>query len=187
MAVKVYTILAPDLESAIRQRGYDSNVYRAADIRSAVLRILIADIRSGETDWPVDTGYSQSAFFQRGKALWNAADYARALESGKRRGGKQLPRFQHAFIQRYLERELVNIVQAALDVIEAQPRGAEEPRQSGLLRAASLYQAAGLIIASPTPRAGFLALSRDNRRLLRTFRPGNFLRSRLDARPARDR
>ena len=185
MAVKVYTILAPDLESAISDLGYDSNVYRAEDIRRAVLRILIADIRSGETSWPVDTGYSQSAFFQRDGALWNEAPYALALENGRRAHGRTAKR--RSFIKNYLAGALDEIVAAALDVIGAKTPSEQEPRQSGLLRAASLYRTAGLIIASPTPRAGFLALSRDNRRLLRTFRPGNFLRSRLDARPARDR
>ena len=185
MAVKVYRILAGDLDGAIRELGYNANVYRPADIRREVYRILIGDIRGGETGWPVDTGYSQSAFFQRDGELWNEAPYAKALENGKRRGGRTAARFN--FISDYLGNELSNIVQTALDLIGARPRSEEEERRSGFSLAAVAFRGLNVGFALGNQRGGYLALSRDNRRLLRTFRPGRFLTDPLDSRPARER
>ena len=191
MAVRVYRIFADSLIMAIRANGYNPRIYTPDDIRRPVYRILIDDIRAGETDWPVETGYSRSAFFTDGNSLMNEAPYAAALESGRRAKGRRARR--RNFIKDYLSRELNAVVLAALELIGARPGMAPES-QMELPRVPRLGidLARDLVLPENVPGSiarlvfSYDALSARNRRLLRLYRPLQFLHSTEDLPFVRD-
>ena len=170
--IPVIKIKYDDILRAIRANGYNARKYRPADIRFELYTILVDDIKAGETDWPVVTGYSRSGFYTDGEALWNAAPYASPLEHRRKRVKGYAP---HP-IRRYVKAHLRGLVKAALDLIGARP-GKTSARQLTLFdRGAGLTQlllgvtgGSGLIEARAFSQ---LAISR--RRLLRTYRPFNF-------------
>ena len=75
-----------DAESAIASRlesdGYDEALIPdiIADIVDDFFILLASDLVAGESDWPVDTGYSQASFYADGDTLQNFASYSIYVE-----------------------------------------------------------------------------------------------------------
>ena len=161
----VYRIKYAELLSSIRSLGYDPKIYRPAEVRYEVYNILIDDIRAGETDWPVATGFSRDSFFTDGKTLENEAPYAEVLE--RRRGPKT---YRAHPIRRYVERHLGMIVQLALDIIGAMPRRAQARAEPFSLAQAIALATLPVIPVTPFD-VTFATLSAQNRRLLRAYQP----------------
>ena len=106
----------------------------------------------------------------------NEADYAAALESGRRAKGAMAK--AHSFIKDYVASELENIVQTALDTEGAQKQRGRR-RQSGFDRVSRLVTR-NLISTGRPYVAVYNQLGRENRRFLRTFRPSFLLDTRAD-------
>ena len=71
------------IEARLRGRGYEESLIGdiVDDILEDWYRILAQDLRDGESDWPVDTGYSQASFYADGDTLQNYASYAFYVEN----------------------------------------------------------------------------------------------------------
>lgn len=73
---------ASAIEYYLEDRDYDDSVISAIieDIIEEFFIILAADLVDGESEWPVDTGYSQASFYADGATLQNDAPYSIYVE-----------------------------------------------------------------------------------------------------------
>lgn len=162
------------LEAQIRFLGFDTRIYKGEDIRRFVFNALVSDIRAGETRWPVDTGFSRASFFTDGRTLRNEAPYARFLEYKSKKHKRA--------IRDYIDRNLRDLVLAALELINASPRDPSQPQDTFELASAGADEAllaSSIDLYSPSPTYG--DLSARQRRLLRTYQPGNLFGSLFDS------
>ena len=171
MTVEIDVPITQDIIGGIlEQLDYDVPRTDIDTVMYHVFDTLITDIAEGETEWPVDTGYSIASFFTDGYRLYNYADYAIYVEGNT------------SAIANYVHANIHELVEIAADLSGA-PKQVSEARIDFAQLAADVFATvvAPEIIDLATPvdsnlivRAGVLNLSRINRRLVRAYRPRGY-------------
>ncbi len=148
------------IESRLERDGYQDSLI--ADILDDIIDdfyiLLAQDLVAGESDWPVDTGYSEASFYADGDTLQNFASYSIYVEG------------YTGAVQDYVTSNMDDLIDRALDLAVI-PRP-EATRQPGLFDRRPLNLRNLLTGAAAARAPGALSLPL----IFRTQRVNPFLR-----------
>ena len=109
-----------EIESYLENEGYEQSIIGSiiTDIVDEFFLLLAADLSDGESEWPVDTGYSEASFYADGDTLQNHASYSIYVEGNT------------GAVESYVADNVEDLIQRALDFVGI-PRP-EATRQLGI-------------------------------------------------------